>query len=69
MQRALVSPFVAGQLSEYYSCGHQHAAQTFPHREDFIEDEDEDEEDEEYENEEESEKVSEDDFFDEKEDE
>ena len=39
MQRALVSPFVAGQLSEYYSCGHQHAAQTFPHREDFIEDE------------------------------
>ena len=38
-------------------------------KEDFIEDEDEDEEDEEYENEEESEKVSEDDFFDEKEDE
>lgn len=39
MQRALVSLFVAGQLSEHYSGGHEHAAQTFPHREDFIEDE------------------------------
>ena len=39
MHRALVSLFVAGQLSEHYSGGHEHAAQTFPHREDFIEDE------------------------------
>ena len=37
MQRAVVSLFVAGQLSEHYGCGHEHAAQTFPHREDFIE--------------------------------
>lgn len=65
----MVSYVLMGVLAVAFIGGAYYFKVVRKKKEDFIEDEDEDEEDEEYENEEESEKVSEDDFFDEKEDE